>query len=36
VSTTFRWFHEYGVKNRLKGDVIIINATIPLGGARRQ
>lgn len=36
VSTTFRWFHEYDVKNRLKGDAFYINATIPLGGPRRQ
>ncbi len=34
VATTFRWFHEFDVENRLEGDGVYFTATIPLGGAR--
>ena len=35
VATTARWYHEFDVENRLKGDAVYFTATIPLGGARQ-
>lgn len=32
VSLEARWFHEFDAKNRLEGDAILMNLTIPLGG----
>ena len=34
VATTFRWFHEFDVENRLEDDGVYFTATIPLAGAR--
>ncbi|MGI9524780.1 MAG: SphA family protein, partial [Hyphomicrobiaceae bacterium] len=35
ISSSLRWYHELEVNNRLKGDIVIFNATAPLGGPRR-
>ena len=35
VSTSLRWLHEFDVRNRLEGDLVVFSATFPLGGARR-
>ncbi len=36
VATSLRWMHDMdNVKNRLKGDLVIFTATVPLGGLRR-
>jgi hypothetical protein len=32
VVTSFRYFHEFGAKNRLEGDAGFINLAVPLGG----
>ncbi|MDS9469070.1 transporter [Paracoccus sp. MBLB3053] len=32
VSFEARWFHEFEAKNRLEGDAVLFNITIPLGG----
>ncbi|WP_170295037.1 SphA family protein [Paracoccus aestuariivivens] len=32
VALEARWFHEFNVKNRLEGDAVLFNMTIPLGG----
>ena len=34
VSTSLRWMHEFDVKNRAKGDIVVFSATLPLGGPR--
>lgn len=31
VSFDGRWYHEFGAKNRVEGDAIFLNLTIPLG-----
>lgn len=31
VSTSFRWYHEFNAKNRLEGDALYLQATVPLG-----
>ena len=35
VSTQLRWYHELDVKNRLEGDIVFFQTTIPLGGPRQ-
>jgi len=35
VSTQLRWYHELDVKNRMKGDTVFFQATIPIGGPRQ-
>lgn len=34
VSTQLRWYNEMNVKNRLEGNLVYLQATIPLGGPR--
>jgi hypothetical protein len=35
VSSSFRWFHEFNVENRLEGDSALLTLAIPLSGAAR-
>lgn len=31
ISTSFRWYHEFNAENRLEGDAVYLQATMPLG-----
>ncbi len=35
VSSSFRWFHEFNVENRLEGDAALLTLAIPLSGTGR-
>jgi hypothetical protein len=36
VSTSLRWYHEFDAKNRLEGDAVYFQTTIPLGVPRQR
>jgi hypothetical protein len=35
LATSFRWYHELEAKNRLEGDALYFQATMPLGAIKR-
>jgi hypothetical protein len=35
VATSLRWYHEFDTKNRLEGDAVYFQTTIPLGVSQR-
>jgi hypothetical protein len=35
VATSLRWYHEFDTTNRLQGDAVYFQTTIPLGVSQR-